>query len=193
MKCVIGLGNPGREYEFTRHNIGFLLVDWLFEQWKSDPWQVKFDGLLSSTHLNGEKVLLFKPQTFMNLSGKAVGPLSKFFKLQPSDLIVAHDDLDLPPYSLRLKNGGGNGGHNGLKSIDQYLGTNAYQRIRLGIGRPTRGEVSNYVLSAFPKGDESQLESLFADAETATEWMIRGEILKAMNRFNQKTSREGEG
>src|SRR4051794_16113943 len=138
MKIVVGLGNPGPKYETTRHNVGFLAVDRLIDEWKATGPASKHQGEVYQADVRGEKVLLVKPETFMNLSGRCVAPLMVFFKCKPSDLIVIHDDLDLIPFALRIKTGGGTGGHNGLKSLDESLGAgqNGYHRIRIGIGHP---------------------------------------------------------
>ena len=141
MKLVAGLGNPGQKYETTRHNAGFLALDHLIEEWSATGPEDISEGLSWRASLCGEKVLLFKPLTFMNHSGRCVAPLLKFYKLGPGDLIVLHDDLDIKSGCMRLKTGGGTGGHNGLKSIDTHLGAELlnYNRVRIGIGRPASG------------------------------------------------------
>jgi len=198
MKIVAGLGNPGPKYETTRHNAGFLLIDRLIDDWKATPLPDQFSAEIHQATVAGEKTLLIKPQTFMNLSGESVGPLLRFFKCAPEDLIVIHDELDLKPLVLRLKTGGGAGGHNGIKSIDQVLGgKNGYHRVRIGIGHP-RGlvdpsaqatharDVTDYVLQQFTDDELSKLNAVFDDARTAVELLIQGEALRAMNQFNQK-------
>lgn len=197
MKVVVGLGNPGPNYETTRHNAGFLAIDWMIDEWKAKGPQRSFDAQIASAELYGEKVLLVKPQTFMNNSGKTVGPLLKFYKLEPSDLIVLHDDLDLKPITLRVKSGGGTGGHNGLKSIDAHLGTNAYHRIRIGIGKPNPHQPGpstiDYVLQPFADAELDILVPLFAKIGAATQVLIRDGVKDAMNQFNGSQSERDQG
>jgi peptidyl-tRNA hydrolase, PTH1 family len=199
MKIIAGLGNPGPKYETTRHNVGFLAIDRLVDDWKASGPNEAYDGEIWQTSVGGEKVLLVKPQTFMNISGECLGPLMKFYKCVPEDLIVIHDDLDLKPLVLRLKTGGGTGGHNGLKSIDQHLGAGHqnYHRIRIGVGHPrnlvseeassskTARNVVDYVLQNFSDDELKQLDPLLDDVARATDMLIRGEPLAAQNRFNR--------
>ena len=162
---IIGLGNPGDDYVRTRHNIGFMTVDQIAAHYHCPPWKKKFRSLMTST----DNFLLLKPQTFMNLSGEAAGEAMRFYQLTPERAIVFHDDLDLAAGQVRIKQGGGAGGHNGLKSLDTHIGQN-YWRVRLGIGRPmteqgvpVKGDVvSNYVLNPFSKADKTWLEPLLA-------------------------------
>lgn len=158
IRLIVGLGNPGREYQDTRHNVGFWWVDELALShkinFKSDA---KFHGLTGRGILHGHEVLLLKPQTFMNVSGRAVGALAQFYKIEPAEILVVHDELDLQPGIVRLKMGGGHGGHNGLKDIITHLGTKDFWRLRFGIGHPgERTEVSNYVLND-PRPEEREL------------------------------------
>lgn len=164
---VVGLGNPGAKYEKTRHNIGFRAVDAL----ASSGWESRFNALVSKTSTStlgvegaGERVVwLLKPQTYMNASGRSVRALLSFFKLGPSQIVVVHDELDVPFGQVRLKLGGGEAGHNGLKSLSQELGTRDYCRLRVGIGRPSQefvGQVADYVLQAFPPAEEALLGDL---------------------------------
>ncbi|MCM2322381.1 MAG: aminoacyl-tRNA hydrolase [Oligoflexia bacterium] len=189
MKIIAGLGNPGAKYETTRHNAGFLAIDRLVEDWKAKGPARKDQGELYEASVGGERVLLVKPQTYMNNSGRAIGPLFKFFKLTPDDLIVIHDDLDLKPLSLRVKTGGGTGGHNGLKSLDAHLGAgqNGYHRIRVGIGKPGPQDLIptvDYVLQQFSDSELEKLDPLLDDVARAAEMILRGEIRVAMNKFN---------
>jgi PTH1 family peptidyl-tRNA hydrolase len=160
MWLIVGLGNPGAEYAATRHNIGFMAVDALARAAKIDRFAAKFHGELASGELAGEKTLLLKPQTYMNLSGKSVQAAMAFYKLPPSQLIVLHDELDLPLGKLRIKRGGGANGHNGLKDIDQTIGPD-YWRIRLGIGHPGEAaRVHGYVLSRFTAEEQAAVDRL---------------------------------
>ena len=158
IRLIVGLGNPGREYESTRHNVGFRWVDELAREHKlSFNNEAKFHSLTARGSLHGHELWLLKPQTFMNVSGRAVGALAQFYKITPAEMLVVHDELDLPPGVARLKVGGGHGGHNGLKDIIAHLGTKDFWRLRLGIGHPgEREEVSNYVLNQ-ARRDESEL------------------------------------
>lgn len=160
MLLVAGLGNPGRQYAGHRHNVGFMAADAISRRHSFSPWSKKFNALISEGRLGSEKALLLKPQTFMNLSGQAVGEAMRFYKLAPSDLIVLYDELDLAPGKLRVKRGGGHGGHNGIKSIDAHCGKD-YRRVRIGIGHPgDKARVNAHVLSDFAKSDHEWLEPL---------------------------------
>ena len=161
MKLFVGLGNPGGKYARNRHNIGFMAVDRIADDHGFAPWRNKFNGQISEGRLGSEKVLLLKPETFMNLSGQSVGEAMRFHKLEPQDVTVFHDELDLAPGKCRVKTGGGHAGHNGLRSIHAHIGPE-YHRVRLGIGHPGRKElVSPYVLHDFPKAEiEGWLDDL---------------------------------
>lgn len=158
IRLIVGLGNPGREYETTRHNAGYWWLDELAHlQNLSFKNEAKFHGLTTRGQLYGYEMLLLKPQTFMNLSGRSVGALAQFYKIAPAEILVVHDDLDLQPGVARLKLGGGHGGHNGLKDIIAHLGSRDFWRLRLGIGHPgERAEVANYVLND-PRKEERDL------------------------------------
>ena len=159
MFLIVGLGNPGAEYQGTRHNAGFMAADALAEAYQFSAFKSKFDGLIAEGSIDGEKCLLLKPQTYMNLSGNSVVKAASFYKILPEQIIVIHDDMDLQPSQIKAKLGGGAGGHNGLKSIDSHIGAN-YNRIRLGVGHPqASGEaVVNHVLSRFSKTDSELLQ-----------------------------------
>ena len=160
MKLFVGLGNPGPKYAGNRHNIGFMALDRIAEDHGFAPWRGKFQGSMTEGRLGREKVLLLKPETFMNLSGQSVGEAMRFYKLTPDDVTVFHDELDLAPGKVRLKQGGGHAGHNGLRSIHQHIGAD-YARVRLGIGHPGHKDaVSGYVLRDFAKAEQDWLDDL---------------------------------
>ncbi|MCE3231312.1 MAG: aminoacyl-tRNA hydrolase [Alphaproteobacteria bacterium] len=161
---LVGLGNPGQKYALNRHNIGFMAVDSLAAAYHFPPFKIKFSAMVSEGTIGRHKVLLCKPMTYMNLSGQPAGDLIRFYKIPPASVYVVHDDLDLEPGQIKLKIGGGNGGHNGLKSLDQHISP-AYWRLRLGIGHPGRtslqkDRVTDYVLSNFSRNDEEWLTSV---------------------------------
>lgn len=190
MKVVVGLGNPGEKYRGTRHNVGFLAVDRLIDQWKAAGPNKKFNGSLYQSTVSDESVVLVKPETFMNRSGSCVAPLLGFYKLMPEDLIVIHDDLDLQFETLRIKKGGGTGGHNGLKSIDHHLGVENrdYHKIRIGIGRPENDRINSvdWVLQRFSADEMDNLNSIFDRVTASVELLINGKASEAMNLFNNK-------
>ena len=151
MKLIIGLGNPGKEYENTRHNTGFMVLDRLSEKLNIEMTQNKFKGLYGKSKYKGEDVILLKPQTYMNLSGESVRQVMDFFKINQEDILVIYDDLDMPVGKLRLRQSGSAGGHNGVKSIIAHVGTQSFQRIRVGIDKHPRIKVVDYVLGRFQK------------------------------------------
>jgi PTH1 family peptidyl-tRNA hydrolase len=162
MRLLVGLGNPGARYERTRHNLGFMALDSIQKSPGFRPWRAKFQGELAESAAAGERTYLLKPQTFMNLSGDAVGAASRLYKLAPEQIAVFHDDIDLDPGKLRVKLGGGNAGHNGLRSIDDAIGNN-YWRVRVGIGHPGARElVEPYVLQNFEDDELEWLDPLIA-------------------------------
>lgn len=161
MWLIVGLGNPGSEYERNRHNIGFMALDRMADDYGAGSWKSKFQGQITEANINGDRAYLLKPQTYMNLSGQSVAAAAKFYKIPAENIIVLHDELDLAPFKIRVKKGGGNAGHNGLKSIDAQLGEKDYWRVRIGIGHPGRPEmVSHYVLSDFAKADANMVDDL---------------------------------
>lgn len=167
MFLVVGLGNPGSGYAANRHNIGFMAADELVRRYSFGPWRKKFQGQISEGELNGQKVLVLKPETFMNLSGQSVGEVLRFYKIPVEDVIVLHDELDLPPGKLRVKRGGGHGGHNGLRSIDAHCGKE-YRRVRLGIGHPgEKSRVHGHVLGDFSKAEQDGWLMALLDAVAA--------------------------
>jgi PTH1 family peptidyl-tRNA hydrolase len=184
---IVGLGNPGREYARTRHNAGFLVLDRLAERWKAQwGFEKKFMARVARTDRDDRRVWLCQPETFMNASGEAVGPLTGFHKIPPERLLVAVDDADLPLGEIRLRGRGSSGGHHGLESIEQHLGTRDYPRQRLGIGREESGarEITGYVLAPFRPAERELLEKVLQKACDQIEcWLARG-IGPAMNQFN---------
>ena len=183
MFIIAGLGNPGRQYQDNRHNIGFMAVDAIARAHSFGPWSKKFKSEISEGSIGGEKVLLMKPQTFMNLSGDAVGETLRFYKLTPADLIVLHDELDLPAAKVRVKVGGGHGGHNGLKSLDAHCGRD-YKRVRLGIGHPgDKDRVHGHVLGDFHKVDHEWLDPLLDNIGRYADLMLAGDGSQFMNKL----------
>lgn len=182
IRLIVGLGNPGREYEATRHNAGFWWVDQLAGQQRLDfRADNKFHGLAARGQVHGHEVFLLKPQTFMNVSGRAVGALAQFYKIEPQQVLVVHDELDLPPGCAKLKLGGGHGGHNGLKDIIAHLGTRDFWRLRIGIGHPgERSEVSSYVLNAPRKEEQPLIEEAIQRALDVAHLVIEGKLEAAM-------------
>ncbi len=181
---IVGLGNPGRQYEQTRHNLGWLVVDELARRHEGS-WRSKFSGSLAETRLDGSRIALLKPETYMNESGRAVSAAVRFFKVEPESLLVVHDDVDLEPGRLQVRRGGGLAGHNGLRSLSQHLGTQDFLRLRIGVGRPERGDprsVSDWVLSGFEPEDDVQ--ALVARAADAAETIVRDGLDAAQARFN---------
>jgi PTH1 family peptidyl-tRNA hydrolase len=175
MKLWVGLGNPGDKYARHRHNIGFMAVDRIAQAHGFGPWRARFQGMTSEGALGGEKVLLLKPQTYMNASGQSVGEAMRFLKLAPADVTVFHDEIDLAPAKLKVKTGGGHAGHNGLRSLHQHVG-DAYHRVRLGVGHPGHKDaVPGYVLHDFPKADGPWLDDLLRGLEDGAPDLARGD------------------
>jgi PTH1 family peptidyl-tRNA hydrolase len=190
MKLICGLGNPGREYERHRHNIGFMVVEALLPRARGELNQEKFQARVGQGTLGGERILFVEPQTYMNLSGRSLAEAARFYKVAVEDILVIHDELDLPFGRLQLKAGGGTGGHNGLKSSVQSLGADGFIRLRFGIGKPegpnAKERVAGYVLSNFDDGERRQLEELIGRASDMAETWAREGLATAMNRFNRK-------
>jgi PTH1 family peptidyl-tRNA hydrolase len=181
---VAGLGNPGREYERTRHNVGWLVVDELAQR-HGGSWRSKFKGSLAEIRLGGARLALLKPETYMNESGRSVAAAALFFKVPAESLLVVHDDVDLEPGRLQARRGGGLAGHNGLRSLAQHLGTQDFLRLRIGIGRPGRGDprpVKDWVLSPF--APEEDADALVARSADAVETMVREGLEATQQRFN---------
>ncbi|MQT13560.1 aminoacyl-tRNA hydrolase [Segnochrobactrum spirostomi] len=184
MLILVGLGNPGSAYVKNRHNIGFMAVDAIHGHFRFAPWRQKFQAEIAEGSLGGERVLLMKPLTYMNESGRAVAEAARFYKVEPGGIVVFHDELDLPPGKFRVKTGGGHGGHNGLRSITQHMG-DAYRRVRLGIGHPGAKElVHGYVLHDFAKADQAWIDPLLAAMADNAELLADGKDATFANRVH---------
>ena len=188
MKMFAGLGNPGAEYAATRHNVGFMLADALAARWNASGWRTKQDALVSEARLGAEKILLVKPLTYMNESGRAIGPLLSWYKLDAGDLIVAHDDMDLPVGTIRLRKKGSAGGHNGMKSILYHVQDENFPRVRIGVGHPVHGreQVIRHVLSPFSGEDAQKIREAIEYLLPAVECILTEGIDLAMNKYNPK-------
>jgi len=186
LHLIVGLGNPGAEYKQTRHNAGFRLVEKLAAEWQTD-WknERKFNARTARTERNDCRVLLCRPQTFMNASGEAVGALASFYRLPLARILVVVDDADLPLGEIRLRAGGSSGGHHGLESIEQHLGSREFARLRLGIGRQDGArEITDYVLSRFDRAETALMKKVLDRAASQVECWLSDGIQKAMNQFN---------
>ena len=183
---IVGLGNPGPKYALHRHNIGFIVVDHLQERFELPPWKrgAKFDAEVTKGRRGSAEIVLAKPQTFMNLSGRSVALLARFYQVEGARIVVIHDEIDLERGRLKVKVGGGDGGHNGLRSLTRELGNEGYIRVRFGVGRPERGDVSDYVLSRFDQQELDVLGDAIERAETAVETIISQGVREAMNCVN---------
>lgn len=184
MKLIVGLGNPGSKYQGNRHNIGFMAVDEIHRHHSGfQPWRARFQGQVSEGRIGSEKVLLLKPSTYMNESGRSVGEAMRFYKIEPEDVVVLYDELDLPPAKFRMKKGGGHGGHNGLRSMTAHIGAD-YRRLRLGIGHPgDKKLVSNYVLGDFAKSDRDWLEPLLDEIARHADLLAEGKDSQFANKL----------
>ena len=185
LSLIVGLGNPGSEYAQTRHNAGFWFVQRLAEQYgiqlKADP---KYKGISGRGNIEGQDVRLLLPTTFMNLSGQSVVPFAKFYQIAPEAILIAHDELDMNPGVIRLKTGGGHGGHNGLKDIVPHIGSN-FHRLRIGIGHPgSKERVSGHVLSKAPSSEQNLMDDAIAHALSRIQLLVNGDTQQAMNQIN---------
>lgn len=188
MILFVGLGNPGGKYAANRHNIGFMALDRIASDHGFGPWKTKFQGEIAEGMLGSEKALLLKPQTFMNLSGQAVGEAMRFYKLTPAEVIVFHDELDLAPGKVRCKTAGGHAGHNGLRSIHQHIGAD-YHRVRLGIGHPGhKDKVAPYVLSDFAKAEQGWLDDVLRGVSDGAPDLAAGDPGRFMNAVALRTA-----
>ncbi|WP_088008435.1 aminoacyl-tRNA hydrolase [Indiicoccus explosivorum] len=185
MKLIVGLGNPGARYAGTRHNIGFEVIDRLAEKWDTPLVQSKFNGVYATVHRPEGKAILLKPLTYMNLSGQSVRPLMDYFDIDTDELTVIYDDLDLPSGQLRLRQKGSAGGHNGIRSLIEHLGTQQFNRIRIGVSRPPAGmRVPDYVLSGFRPEEKPDVAKAVERAAEACEYWLEKPYLEVMNKFN---------
>jgi peptidyl-tRNA hydrolase, PTH1 family len=192
MKLIVGLGNPGSEYRETRHNVGFKVIDALADRWRiGDQWREKFDALHMKTMVGEEAVMIAKPITFMNHSGEAVSGLAGFYKIEPVDIFIVTDDVALPLGRLRARREGSAGGHNGLKSIIQSLATQAFPRMRVGVGRgDSRRDLADHVLGRFDADERDTVSAAVLRAADATEVFLSDGIERVMNVFNAATEKE---
>ncbi|MGB4056734.1 MAG: aminoacyl-tRNA hydrolase [Alphaproteobacteria bacterium] len=186
----VGLGNPGVKYAGNRHNIGFMVADRIADDFGFPGWRAKFQGRFAEGNLDGKKVILLKPETYMNNSGQSATAAAKFYKIAPDRIFVFHDEIDLAPGKIRVKKGGGNAGHNGLRSIQDHLGTPDFWRVRLGVGRPVHGEVHDYVLSDFAKQDKEGLDLFLASTSKYCGLLLEGRDSEFMTRVAEDTKKE---
>ncbi len=182
---IVGLGNPGREYRYTRHNIGFMVIDKLAAELGLRLTKVQSKAIFGLTPFEDKKIILAKPQTYMNLSGQSVSSLLRFYRIPLEQMLIFHDDIDLPVGTIRIRPGGGSAGQRGLASIIEKVGTQAFARARIGVGRPPgRMEAADYVLHDFPKDEQPVMERVIADAAEAARLFVREGLDKAMNTYN---------
>ena len=185
MKVIVGLGNPGKKYENTRHNVGFAAIDYIAEKEGININTGKHKALVGTGYIDGVKVLLVKPQTFMNLSGESIRDAADFYKVDPEHIIIIYDDISLEVGQLRIRTKGSAGGHNGIKSIIAHLGTQEFPRVKIGVGaKPDRMDLADYVLSRFSQTDRAVMEDAFQEAANAAQMMIQEGADAAMNRYN---------
>lgn len=186
MKLIVGLGNPGKQYEHTRHNIGFDVIEKLSENISIPLDQAKFRGLYGMKNIGGEKVILLKPLTYMNLSGESIRAIMDYFQIENEELLVIYDDLDLPVGKIRLRERGSAGGHNGIKSTIAHIGNQEFKRIRVGIDRPKNGmQITDYVLGRFSKDEQEVMNLVINKCADACEAWLKQPFLQVMNEFNQ--------
>jgi PTH1 family peptidyl-tRNA hydrolase len=184
MKVVVGLGNPGQKYAGTRHNIGYMVIDYLAESPRAGRFQSRFQGQIAELIEEGEKILLVKPETFMNLSGRCVREVLNFYQVPVADLLIVCDDINLPLGKLRARARGSDGGQKGLRDIQNHLGTVEYARLRIGIDSPGEGDAADYVLSRFRPGEKPAIEEAIANAADAVIYWVRNGTEACMNKYN---------
>lgn len=189
MKLIIGLGNPGEKYDNTKHNVGFIVVDRLASLYNlTFKYESKFEAFISTLNLNGEKAILVKPTTYVNLSGNAVNKIINYYEIAKEDILVVYDDIHLEPGRIRIREVGGHGGHNGMRNIIEHLNTNNFKRIKIGIGNNTKLELNHHVLSSFSKSELDKLEGPLLSAIDAIELFIKGDYFKdVMTKHNTQT------
>lgn len=193
MYIIAGLGNPGKEYEHTRHNVGFDTIDFIAQKNGISVTEKKAKALVGSGYIEGQKVLLVKPQTFMNLSGDSISELVNFYKIDPEELIVIYDDISLEPGNLRIRRKGSAGGHNGMKSIIARCGSDGFPRVKVGVGaKPDGWDLAAHVLARFSNDDRALVEEAIADAADAVRLMVSDEVDEAMNLYNKKKVTKSE-
>ena len=187
MYLIVGLGNPGERYTFTRHNVGFLFIDYLCQKEKISLNKNKHKALFGKGKIGGEEVLLTKPQTFMNISGEAVRDMAAFYKIPVENIIVVYDDVSLPVGSLRIRSCGSAGGHNGIKSIIYLMDKDTFPRLKIGVGAPPHPEydMADWVLGTFSDQEKKEVYARIEDAARAVELIVKGRITEAMNRYNK--------
>lgn len=186
MYLIVGLGNPGKQYDMTRHNIGFHTIDYIAEQSGIKIKKLKFKGIYGEGRIGGEKVYLIKPQTYMNLSGECVGEFASFYKIPPENIIVINDDISLDTGRIRIRAKGSAGGHNGLKSIISHLNSDAFVRIKMGVGANKNGDLADYVLGRFQKSEIEIMEKAIVNACSAVNEIIKNGVESAMSSYNGK-------
>ncbi|GKU85017.1 aminoacyl-tRNA hydrolase [Niallia sp. NCCP-28] len=185
MKLIVGLGNPGKQYENTRHNIGFDIIDCIAKDYSIALDKAKFKGIFGMGTIEGEKVILLKPLTYMNLSGESIRPIVDYYDIELENIVIIYDDLDLPVGKIRLRQKGSSGGHNGIKSTIAHLGTEKFNRIRIGIDRPKNGmKVPDYVLGKFTKEEQADLEAVIKKSSEACGQWMKEPFLQVMNKYN---------
>lgn len=183
MFLIVGLGNPGREYENTRHNIGFDAIDIIAEKYNIEVSRIKFKGVYGEGFIGGEKVILLKPTTYMNLSGESVREVMDFYKLSQDDVLVIYDDISLDVGRIRIREKGSAGGHNGIKSLINHMGTDVFSRIKVGVGQP-KGDLVKHVLGTFSSEDREDLNKVLDVVTLAAETIIKEDAKEAMNKYN---------
>lgn len=183
MFLIVGLGNPGKEYKNTRHNIGFDAIDVMADKYNIEVNRIKFKGVCGEGYIGSDKIMLLKPSTYMNLSGESVREVMDFYKLSKDDVLVIYDDISLEVGRLRIREKGSAGGHNGIKSIISHMGTDEFSRIKIGVGQP-KGDLVNYVLGNFSKEDRKYLDEVLNVVVSAAEVIVNDDTKEAMNKFN---------
>ncbi|MDD3392058.1 MAG: aminoacyl-tRNA hydrolase [Bacilli bacterium] len=185
MKLIVGLGNSGKEYDNTRHNVGFKFIDTYLENKKITIFHNKFDGLYTTSIINGEKVIFLKPQKYMNLSGEVIEQYVNFYKIDLKDILIVHDDLDIPCGKIKIKSQGSSGGHNGLKNIELHLGTQNYKRLKIGVSRPINTDIINYVLGNFNQEEKTIIDNICQKSSDIIDYYLNNSFENFMNKYNQ--------